>query len=203
MTNTPIKEQVTLTFGSIEITGDLHFANYGDGQTAVYLDTDEGAEHISVNLAAHGLIPRPGSIFIKNEAEHAGLAQSMSGVGLGTVARTVTFGPFNSTAVEFAMEAQLGHVSHWTIDSGNERAEEPPEQYDWVGWEAEPEMTGDGSGDPEKHFLTIRDPGGEEYAVIVHRTVGGKCPLDGPLAEQKCVNAQNIVDALNAQERKA
>lgn len=99
--------------------------------------------------------------------------------------------------------ADLGHVSHWTIDSGNERAEEPPEQYGWVGWEAEPEMTGDGSGDPEKHFLTIRDPGGEEYAVIVHRTVGGKYPLDGPLAEQKCVNAQNIVDALNAQERKA
>lgn len=83
-----------------------------------------------------------------------------------------------------------------------EGEEELPEQYDWVGWEAEPEMTGDGSGDPEKHFLTIRDPGGEEYAVIVHHTVFGKYPLDGPLAEQKCMNAQNIVDALNAQERK-
>lgn len=99
--------------------------------------------------------------------------------------------------------ASVGHVSAWNIEVGDASPEESPERYDWVGWEAEPEMTGDGSGDPEKHFLTIRDPGGEEHAVIVHRTVGGKYPLDGPLAEQKCVNAQNIVDALNAQERKA
>lgn len=99
--------------------------------------------------------------------------------------------------------ASVGHVSAWNIEVGDASPEESPERYDWVGWEAEPETTGDGSGDPEKHFLTIRDPGGEEYAVIVHRTVGGKYPLDGPLAEQKCVNAQNIVDALNAQERKA
>ena len=40
----------------------------------------------------------------------------------------------------------------------------------------------------------------DEIAVIVHRTCGGKYPLDGDLANQKRANAQMIVDALNAKE---
>ena len=68
----------------------------------------------------------------------------------------------------------------------------------WNDFEAEPEMTGDGSGDPEMHYITIRGEDGEEIAVIAHRLVGGKYPLDGEVAERKRHNAQVIVDALNA-----
>ena len=56
-----------------------------------------------------------------------------------------------------------------------------PPRFDWWGWAPEPDTTGDGSGDPDKHFITIVDDG-EEMAVIVHRTVGGKYPLDGRVA---------------------
>lgn len=91
-----------------------------------------------------------------------------------------------------------GHIIAWTVE-GDAPAKESPGKYDWVGWEAEPETTNDGSGDPEKHFLTVRDPEGEEYALIVHRTVGGKYPLDGDLAQEKIAKAKNIVAALNAE----
>lgn len=97
--------------------------------------------------------------------------------------------------------ASVGHVSAWNIEVGDASPEESPERYDWVGWEAEPEMTGDGSGDPDKHFITIRDPEGEEYALIVHRTVGGKFPLDGDVANEKIARADRIVAALNASLR--
>lgn len=70
--------------------------------------------------------------------------------------------------------------------------------YDWVGWEAEPETTGDGSGDPEKYFITIRDPLGEEFALIAHRVCGGSYPLDSDLAKEKVSRARLIVAALNA-----
>lgn len=92
----------------------------------------------------------------------------------------------------------LGQITSWAVE-GVPGDEESP-QYGWNDFEPEPGMTGDGSGDPEKHFLTIVDPDGEEYASIVHRTAGGRFPIDGPVAEQKRRNAQNIVDALNAQE---
>lgn len=91
----------------------------------------------------------------------------------------------------------LGQITAWAVE-GVPGDEEPP-QYDWVGWEVEPEMTGDGSGDPDKNFITIRDPGGEEYALIVHRTVGGKYPLDGDLANEGVARAEHIVAALNGQ----
>lgn len=71
------------------------------------------------------------------------------------------------------------------------------QRYDWIDFEPEPEMTGDGEGDWTKHFLTIRD-NGEEMAVIVHRTYGDDYPLDGALAEQKRERARTIVAALNA-----
>jgi len=69
--------------------------------------------------------------------------------------------------------------------------------YRWVDFEPEPDITGDGSGDPEKFFITILDPDGEEYACIVHRIVGGRFPINGDLADEKRGRAQKIVDALN------
>lgn len=76
----------------------------------------------------------------------------------------------------------------------------------WTDFEPEPEVTGDGSGDPDKHILSIVNyPGedNEEICVIVHRTCPDakgvhKFPLDGVLANRKRRVAQVIVDALNA-----
>lgn len=72
----------------------------------------------------------------------------------------------------------------------------------WLDFEPEPDITGDGSGDPDKWILTIADGLGtsdwpEEVAVIVHRTCDGKYPIDGDLANKKRRNAQAICDALN------
>lgn len=72
----------------------------------------------------------------------------------------------------------------------------------WFDFEPEPEVTGDGSGDPDKHILTIVNYPGEdndEIAVIVHRTCDGKYPIDGVLADRKRRIAEVIVAALNAQ----
>ena len=72
----------------------------------------------------------------------------------------------------------------------------------WFDFESEPDMTGDGSGDPETHYLTIaflaEDTSmDDEIAVICHRTVGDKYPIDGELANEKRRYAQVIVEALN------
>ena len=81
--------------------------------------------------------------------------------------------------------------------------------FAWYDFEAEPDMTFDGSGDPETHYITIAtvDPidgsMGDEWAVICHRICGGKYPLDGDLANEKRARAQAIVDALNAEGGRA
>lgn len=74
----------------------------------------------------------------------------------------------------------------------------------WYDFEPEPDITGDGSGDPDTHYLTIavveRDGSkGDEIAVICHRTCDGKYPIDGILANEKRRHAQTVVDALNHQ----
>lgn len=71
------------------------------------------------------------------------------------------------------------------------------DKFRWTGWERETEMTGDGSGDPDKYLITILDPEGEEYAHIVHRTAGGMFPLDGVIAKKKEERAVQITAALN------
>lgn len=80
------------------------------------------------------------------------------------------------------------------------------QEVGWFDFESEPEMAGDGSGDPDKHYLTIvLNPGedNEEIAVVVHRTCGGKYPIDGPLANRKRRVAKVIVDALNDSKSRA
>jgi len=52
---------------------------------------------------------------------------------------------------------------------------------------------------PDKYVLTITEDG-EEYATIVHRTVGGKYPLDGEMARHKRARAERIVFLLNFEE---
>ena len=70
-------------------------------------------------------------------------------------------------------------------------------EYAWTDFESEPEMTVDGSGDPDTYHLTITH-WGEEYATITHRTVGGEYPLDGDEANAKRERAEHIVKALRS-----
>lgn len=79
----------------------------------------------------------------------------------------------------------------------------PDTEFVHFGFAPEPELTGDGEGDPEKHIIIIalrdrNDPSDwEEWMVIVHRICGGKFPIDGELAQEKEVRAQVICDVLN------
>lgn len=72
-------------------------------------------------------------------------------------------------------------------------------KWTWSGWEAETDL---GNDDDRKdaHFLTIAEDG-EEIAVIMHRTCGGKHPLDGALAKRKEAYAEYIVDVLNKESQ--
>ena len=81
--------------------------------------------------------------------------------------------------------------------------------YGFSGWESETEGT-EGDGREDVYFLTISlyetNSEGEaiseleEIATIIHRTVGGKYPLDGETANIKVQRAQQIVSALNLLE---
>ena len=71
-----------------------------------------------------------------------------------------------------------------------------PPRYGWHGWAAETENENDDDREGV-YYLTITDDG-EEMAVIVHRLVGGKFPLDGDVANGKVADAERIVAALNA-----
>lgn len=69
-------------------------------------------------------------------------------------------------------------------------------RYGWIGWEAETDL--DNPDDREGvYYLTITEDG-EEFAVIMHRVVGGKYPLDGEVAVEKIERAERIVAAMNA-----
>lgn len=82
-------------------------------------------------------------------------------------------------------------------EDGTEAVEDPyPPAYHWLGWESEADFE---PGRPDTYFLTICHPDGEEYAVIIHRTVDGQFPLDGDVAKRKEADAQRLVDALNRQ----
>lgn len=102
---TKIKEQVALRFtDDLTIEGDLYSTTYVDGDmTAIILLHEEGEEIVSVNLIAYGLLPEIGAVFVKNDFPH--LAQSLADVTGGTVKRTVSYGPCNSTATEVTLGA--------------------------------------------------------------------------------------------------
>lgn len=68
----------------------------------------------------------------------------------------------------------------------------------WIDFEPETDTTGDGSGDLDKYILTITNDAGDEVAVIVHRTCGGKYPLDGEVADRKRHNAKLIVQTMRS-----
>ena len=65
--------------------------------------------------------------------------------------------------------------------------------YYWTGWYV------DDSTDkiPDKFIITIWTPDDVEMAVIIHRH-SDEYPIDGKVAHEKMVNAQQIVEALNS-----
>ena len=97
------KDDITIDFGTIELTGSLQHDN--EYQTLTLL-TDEGPELLSVNLLAYGFLPMPGNVFIKDWSEHEDLTARLEGAGLAKRVRKVVVGPFRSTAYE--VEVTLG-----------------------------------------------------------------------------------------------
>lgn len=77
---------------------------YTDGSLALVAeDLDEyglpNTETFSVNLGpAYGLNPPEGHVYIKDYAEHEGLASALAEVGIVTIVEKVHFGPHSSTA---------------------------------------------------------------------------------------------------------
>lgn len=78
----------------------VHAARYGDDTLAVVLAGDEEEEVVSINLGAYGHSARLDAeqFFVKNGAEHAGLADALQRAGIAVIEDAVTFGPFDSTA---------------------------------------------------------------------------------------------------------
>ena len=94
--------KTTLRFGSLSITGDLEFAEYGSGNVAVMLMTDEGREHVSLNLLPYGHPTLEGEFYVKNSYE--GLAQSLVEAGIAEIVEeSVNYGGFDSTAARMRL----------------------------------------------------------------------------------------------------
>lgn len=85
----------TLRFNeSFEATGTLEFDSTAGTLT---LWTDEGPEYIETDLLAHGYVPEPGRVYIK-DWDHTGLAARMQDQGLVNIVDTVIVGPHDGTA---------------------------------------------------------------------------------------------------------
>lgn len=74
-------------------------------------------------------------------------------------------------------------------------------KYGWTDWQSEYEELGS-DGREGVYWIEIFEEDEGEIACIIHRTVDGKFPLDGPVAKEKEARAQMIVDALNAAQKK-
>lgn len=95
---TTIKEDVTIMFSAITITGEIQ---HSPSQHALILVSDDGpAEILSTNLATYGLVGEEDTVFIKDWSEHAGVTASLAAAGVVHPVREVFVGPFKSRAYE-------------------------------------------------------------------------------------------------------
>lgn len=95
MTDTLEKNDVTVTFPYLSLTGQLvHDRAAG----VLELMTDEGPERLSVNLDVYGLSTATGEVWIKDWSEHEGLTGNLAEQGLVEVVSTAHVGPFASRA---------------------------------------------------------------------------------------------------------
>jgi hypothetical protein len=98
------------------------------------------------------------------------------------------------------LAADLLHMDPDVLLSKLDPDAPPNDTYTWIGWESEADLGNDDDRD-DVYYITIINPEGDEYAIIVHRTCDGKYPLDGPGAQSKVRRAEHIVAALNRDER--
>lgn len=97
-----MKIRTALRFNDLSITGNLEFAEYGSGNVAIMLITDEGREHVSLNLLPYGHPTGEGEFFVKND--YAGLAQSLVEQGVAEIINpSVPYGSFDSTATKLRL----------------------------------------------------------------------------------------------------
>ncbi|WP_051847115.1 hypothetical protein [Streptomyces sp. NRRL F-5053] len=87
----PTGEDVSLTFGSVELTGSLE---HDDKRRSLVLMTDQGPERISVNLTEFGLTPASGHVYIKDWSEHSGLTAALERAGLVELVAKIVLGPY-------------------------------------------------------------------------------------------------------------
>lgn len=108
-------KNVRMSWGDTFAEVIVEFANYGNGDIAILLYSDEG-ELLStptVNLEAYGLRPERGSVYVKNYSEGEGMLEVLTKGGIVEPgARMEAFGPFDTTASEArlseAARAEIG-----------------------------------------------------------------------------------------------
>jgi hypothetical protein len=102
----------TKTIPALDVWGETYtdvrvqHGHYGDGADAIQLFTDEGEllTDVTVNLSGYGLVPAAGAFFVKNYGENIGLFAALFRAGFAVkTGRVVTFGPFDTTAVEMRL----------------------------------------------------------------------------------------------------
>lgn len=95
---TTIAEDITATFSFSQFTGAVSF---DDDRRMLTLDLADGTREVmSTSLAAYGLEPREGAVFIKGWSEHTGLAASLEAAGVVEIIRAINVGRFHSRAYE-------------------------------------------------------------------------------------------------------
>lgn len=114
--------------------------------------------------------------------------------------RDTTFGLCLADLATYLERATTGALHQpLTVTLPAPRVPSPRTAYGWIDFDAD-EST-DNVDDKYVAVIGPLDTNGcvtDELAIIVHRTCGGRFPLDGDVANNKRATAQQIVDALNA-----
>lgn len=94
---TTITDSATVAYPHFTMTGPIE---YDPTQSALaHVDSGTGEEEvISTDLTAHGYVPGPGEVFVKDWSEHHGFAAALQAAGLVEVLGTARVGLFSSTA---------------------------------------------------------------------------------------------------------
>ncbi|WP_404465277.1 hypothetical protein LG274_02780 [Micrococcus antarcticus] len=96
-TPTLTARSVALHLPGVTLTGTVH---YDRRRSALWLEDEHGErERLSVDLGEYGLVAvLPGEVWIKDWAEHAGLAGALVDAGLVMTIDRAYVGPFASRA---------------------------------------------------------------------------------------------------------
>ena len=82
--------------------GDIEFAAYGNGETAIIVTRDGEREYVAtVNLEGLGALePGPGQIWVKTWSENVGVEEALMDAGIATPThQRFACGPYDAIAV--------------------------------------------------------------------------------------------------------